>query len=213
MLAIFDCDGVLVDSEPLSNRALAETLTALGLPTTTEQSIERYTGRSWSSCVALIEQRLGGPAPAELAPRYRARMRELFERGLRPVAGISAALDALAAPRCVASSGEHEKIRFTLGMCGLRSHFPDGRIFSATDVAHGKPAPDLFLHAAATLGHEPAECVVIEDSPLGVAAARAAGMRVLGYAERTPAAKLAEADAVFDSMAELPELLATSTSA
>jgi HAD superfamily hydrolase (TIGR01509 family) len=208
MLVILDCDGVLVDSEPISNRILAERLTAIGLPTTTEASIRDYMGRSWATCAALIEQRLGRPLPDGFADGYHEELFAALRRDVRPVAGIEAALDAISAPMCVASSGAHEKIRTSLGTTGLLARF-DGRIFSATDVEHGKPAPDLFLHAAAAMGHEPADCVVVEDAPAGVAAGRAAGMTVLGYAALTPASELAGAT-VFRSMAELPALLSGS---
>ena len=205
MLVIFDCDGVLVDSEPLSNRILAERLTAVGLPTTTEGSIRDYMGRSWASCEALIERRLGRPLPEGFADDYHEELYAALRRDVEPVAGVVAALDAIAVPVCVASSGSHEKIRTSLGTTGLLERF-EGRIFSATDVAHGKPAPDLFLHAAATMGFAPEDCVVVEDAPAGVAAGRAAGMTVLGYAALTPPEAL-EGASVFGSMAELPALL------
>ena len=205
MLVIFDCDGVLVDSEPISNRILAERLSAIGLPTTTEESIRDYMGRSWASCESLIEQRLGRPLPEDFADGYHEELYAALRSEVEPVAGVVAALDAIAAPVCVASSGSHEKIRTSLGTTGLLARF-EGRIFSATDVEHGKPAPDLFLHAATAMGHEPADCVVVEDSPAGVAAGRAAGMTVLGYAALTPRAEL-EGARVFASMAELPALL------
>jgi HAD superfamily hydrolase (TIGR01509 family) len=205
MLVIFDCDGVLVDSEPISNRILAERLTAIGLPTTTEESIRDYMGRSWASCEALIEQRLGRPLPEGFADGYHEELYAALRSRVEPVAGVVAALDAIAAPVCVASSGSHEKIRTSLGTTGLLERF-EGRIFSATDVEHGKPAPDLFLHAAAAMGFAPADCVVVEDAPAGVAAARAAGMTVLGYAALTPPEAL-EGATVFGSMAELPALL------
>lgn len=203
MLAIFDCDGVLVDSEPLSNAALAEALTAIGRPHTPEQCVEKFMGRSWASCLEIL-----GGVPAGFAEDYRSRMFESFSSSLVAVAGVDVALAALAdgVSTCVASSGSHDKIRFTLGLTGLWERF-DGRIFSAVDVERGKPAPDLFLFAAASLGFAAEECVVVEDSPLGVTAARAAGMHVLGYAGRTPAVALREADVVFSSMAELPALV------
>ena len=205
MLVIFDCDGVLVDSEPLSNRLLAERLTAIGLPTTTEGSIRDYMGRSWSSCQALIEERLGRPLPDGFADGYHEELFAALRSELRPVAGVETALDAISSPTCVASSGAHEKIRTSLAATGLLERF-EGRIFSATEVEHGKPAPDLFLHAAAAMGFAPADCVVVEDAPAGVAAGRAAGMRVLGYAALTPPGAL-EGARVFSSMDELPALL------
>ena len=202
MLVIFDCDGVLVDSEPLSNRILAERLTAAGLPTTAEESMRDYMGRSWSAVVASAEQRLGRALPASFAERYHEELFAAFARELRAVDGVRAALDAIRLPSCVASSGSHERIRAALTAAGLLERF-DGRIFSAADVEHGKPAPDLFLHAAARMGFEPGDCLVGEDSPAGVAAGRAAGMTVLGYVALGPL----EGVPTFASMAQLPALI------
>jgi HAD superfamily hydrolase (TIGR01509 family) len=204
-LVIFDCDGVLVDSEPLSNRILAERLTALGLPTTTEQSIQDYMGRSWKTDQEIIEGRLGRPLPDGWVDAYHAEVIAAFATELRPVEGIAAALDAIAEPWCVASSSAHPRIRAALSACGLLERFA-GRIFSATDVEHGKPAPDLFLHAAATMGVEPGRCVVVEDAPAGVQAGLAAGMTVLGYAGLTRPEQL-DGARIFGSMAELPALI------
>ena len=205
MLVIFDCDGVLVDSEPISNRILARELTAIGLPTSTEDSMRDYMGRSWASCTAIVEERLGRALPPGFAAGYHAAVFAAFETSLEPVAGIEEALDRITLPCCVASSGAHERIRAALGVTGLLERFEE-RIFSATDVEHGKPAPDLFLHAAARMGFEPRDCVVVEDAPAGVQAGRAAGMTVLGYAGRTPAAQL-EGARTFAAMAELPGLV------
>ncbi|CAA9503324.1 MAG: Putative phosphatase YieH [uncultured Solirubrobacteraceae bacterium] len=207
-LVIFDCDGVLVDSEPISNRVLAEHLTAIGLPTTTEESMDRYMGGSLESVLDDVQRRLGRPAPEGFVARYRADSYRAFASELRAVEGIEAVLDALdGTPTCVASSGEHEKLRRTLGQTGLLPRF-EGRIFSATEVAHGKPAPDLFLHAAAVMGADPARCAVVEDAPVGVQAALAAGVAVFAYAGRTPPHRLAgDGVRVFGAMAELPVLL------
>jgi HAD superfamily hydrolase (TIGR01509 family) len=206
VLVILDCDGVLVDSEPLSNGALAEALTAAGHPIDAEETTALFMGRAWASCEAIMRERFGR-VPEGLHEDYLVRMTAAFEAGLRPVPGIEAALDALdGTPTCVASSGRHEKMRHSLGITGLLPRF-EGRIFSATEVANGKPAPDLFLHAARSMGFAPQDCVVVEDSPVGVAAARAGGIRVLGYAGRTDPAALAAADAVFADMAELPRLI------
>jgi HAD superfamily hydrolase (TIGR01509 family) len=205
MLVIFDCDGVLVDSEPLSNQALADALTAAGHPMTTEETTATFMGRSWMSCEEIIRARFGA-VPPELDADYRRRVAEAFETHLRPVPGVIEALDAIDRPTCVASSGPHEKMRHSLGLTGLYDRFA-GRIFSAYDVGRGKPAPDLFLHAAAAMGFDPADCTVVEDSPVGVQAGRAAGMRVLGYAGRTNRAALAEADEVFADMADLAALI------
>src|SRR3954452_15322800 len=141
-LVIFDCDGVHVDSEPISNRILAERLTAIGLPTTMEDSIRDYMGRSWKSDQELIERRLGRPLPDGWVDAYHAEVLEAFERELQPVDGIAAALDAIELPSCVASSSTHPRIRAALRATGLLDRF-EGRIFSSIDVDHGKPAPDL----------------------------------------------------------------------
>ena len=205
---IFDCDGVLVDSEPLSNAALAGALTEVGLPTSAAEATARYRGRSWASVEEDVARRAGGEVPDGLRERYRAAMFAAFERELRAVPGVKAALDAIDLPACVASSGEREKMEFTLGRTGLLPRF-SGRLFSATEVGRGKPAPDLFLHAAERLGWDPGACAVVEDSPVGVAAGAAAGMCVFGYARETDAEELAAAGATpFADMAELPGLLA-----
>jgi HAD superfamily hydrolase (TIGR01509 family) len=205
---IFDCDGVLVDSELLSARAMSEAMGAIGLEVSPEECLRELLGRSLAYSVEYAGRRLGRPAPASFADDYRRRLYGLFRAELRPVAGVTQALDAIGLPRCVASSGEHERIRVALEATGLLDRF-DGRIFSATDVARGKPAPDLFLHAAAQMGWEPRHCAVVEDSPIGVEAGRAAGMAVLAYAAATGAEALAaRGGEVFASMAELPELIA-----
>jgi HAD superfamily hydrolase (TIGR01509 family) len=206
-LVIFDCDGVLVDSETISNQALASVLEDIGLPMGYEETRRAFIGRSMQSCLEIIERRLGAPVPEDFVSRYYARMFAAFERDLRPVPGVAEVLDGLEAPFCVASSGSHEKIRKTLGVTGLLPRF-EGRIFSATEVERGKPAPDLFLHAARAMGADPYACAVVEDSVLGVEAGVAAGMRVLGYAAASDPGALASAGArVFQDMAELPVLL------
>jgi HAD superfamily hydrolase (TIGR01509 family) len=205
---IFDCDGVLVDTEGAANRVLAELLTGEGLPTTAEDSMRTYMGRSWASCMALAAEQLGRDLPADLHDRYTAGVRAAWAERLDPIPGIVEALDRIDLPACVASSGEHERMRFTLGRTGLYERFA-GRIFSATEVEHGKPAPDLFLHAARGMGFDPATTVVVEDTVPGVRAGRAAGMRVLGFARHTAASELAAAGAEpFGDMRRLPELLA-----
>jgi HAD superfamily hydrolase (TIGR01509 family) len=183
---------------------LAGLLTEIGLPMTPEESVDAFMGRSWKSVLAWAEQR-GAPLPEGFRRRYLDAMFAAFEEELQPVPGIVAALDAITLPNCVASSASIEKMRFTLGHTGLWDRF-EGRIFSATEVEHGKPAPDLFLHAAASMGWEPPDCAVVEDSPAGVEAALAAGMVVFGYAGTTPAERL-DGARVFTDMAELPALL------
>jgi len=209
VLVVFDCDGVLVDSEPLSNAALAQALTAHGMPITPQRATDEFMGRSWTSCEAHVFELFGRPAPPGLQADYEAARDAAFRDGLTAVPGAASAIDRVEAAghaTCVASSGDHAKMAFTLGMTGLLDRFA-GRIFSATEVERGKPAPDLFLHAAARMGFAPADCVVVEDSPLGVQAARTAGMRVVGFAGRTPAGRLAAADVVVGSMAAIPRAL------
>jgi HAD superfamily hydrolase (TIGR01509 family) len=183
---------------------LAGLLTEIGLAMTPAQSIEAFMGRSWKTVLAWAAER-GAPLPEGFRRRYLDAMFAAFEKELRPVPGVIAALDAITLPNCVASSASVEKMRFTLGHTGLWDRF-EGRIFSATEVEHGKPAPDLFLHAAASMGWEPADCAVVEDSPAGVEAGLSAGMTVFGYAGTTPASRLGDAH-VFTDMAELPALL------
>jgi HAD superfamily hydrolase (TIGR01509 family) len=208
-LVIFDCDGVLVDSERISVRIDVQMLAELGWPLTEAEVIERFVGRSEEYMIGQVEAQLGRRLDAGWEAPFRHLYREAFEAELEPVAGIVAALDAIADPTCVASSSSHERLRHTLGLTGLLERF-DGRIFSAEEVEHGKPAPDLFLHAAATIGADPARCAVVEDSRHGVDAARAAGMWVFAYAGGvTSAERLAgPGTVVFSEMHELPALLA-----
>jgi HAD superfamily hydrolase (TIGR01509 family) len=205
-LVIFDNDGVLVDSEEMANTVLSTLLTELGHPTTPAESVERYLGGSIGRVRTAIEATSPEPLPADFEHRYEDEVLARFERELRAVTGVKEALDAVTAPVCVASSGSHERIRLSLTRVGLIDRF-DGHLFSSSDVAHGKPAPDLFLHAAAVMGATPTRVAVIEDSPLGVEAANAAGMTVLAYSALTPEARLAGAAVRFDDMADLPGLL------
>ena len=208
-LVIFDCDGVLVDSERIAVRVEAEYLAELGWPLTQAEIIERFMGRTTEYMDEAIEARLAGRLPGDWKDQFSRRYREAFAADLRPVDGILEALDQITIPTCVASSGSHDKLRFTLGHTGLYERF-EGRIFSGYEVANSKPAPDLFLHAAARMGAEPARCAVVEDTRYGVEAARAAGMRAFGYAGGvTPPEHLeGHATVVFQDMRELPRLLA-----
>lgn len=207
-LVIFDCDGVLVDSEPVANRIFAEALAELGLVTSYEEVCEEFIGLTLTRCVEIVERRLGRAVPGDFVERLQRRTFDAFRRELRAVRGVADALTRIEAPVCVASSGEHEKMRLTLGLTGLLPRF-DGRLFSASEVERGKPHPDLFLHVAERMGAAPDRCAVVEDSLPGVLAARAAGMRVYGYVERSDAGRLQAAGAiVFDDMARLPGLLA-----
>ncbi|MER6138230.1 HAD family hydrolase [Streptomyces sp. NPDC001815] len=209
-LVIFDNDGVLVDSEPISNTLLAAYLTELGHPTSYEECLRDYMGAAMHRVHDMVEERTGERLPADFDDVFHGRVFAAFERELEPVTGAVEVLEKLAAdgvPYCVASSGSHERIRVGHRKTGLDRWFDDGRIFSSQDVGRGKPAPDLFLHAAGRMGVSPEKCLVIEDSPLGVRAAVAAGMDVYGFTAMTPAERLVGADRLFGQMSELMGLL------
>lgn len=208
-LTIFDCDGVLVDSERIAIRIDAVVLADLGWPLSEAEIIERFVGRSEEHMVREIEAQLGRRLPANWEAAYQDLYVTAFERELRAVEGVVDALDRITSPTCVASSGSHAKIERSLRRTDLYGRF-EGRIFSASEVANGKPAPDLFLHAAARLGVPPARCAVVEDSRYGVEAARAAGMAAFGYAGGvTPGHRLeGPRTVVFSDMRRLPDLLA-----
>ncbi|MBW5482187.1 HAD family hydrolase [Streptomyces bambusae] len=208
-LVIFDCDGVLVDSERIAVRVQVALGAELGWPLTEDEVVARFLGRSHAAIREQIAERLGRDTAAVWAERFEQLHRESVDAGLAPVDGLLDALDEITLPTCVASSGTHEKMRHTLGRTGLYQRF-EGRIYSATEVGRGKPAPDVFLYAAERMGVAPEACVVVEDSGPGVQAARAAGMRAFGYAGGlTPAEQLEGRDTVvFHDMRELPDLLA-----
>jgi HAD superfamily hydrolase (TIGR01509 family) len=206
-LVIFDCDGVLVDSEELQIRALLDVAAPLGFEMPLETAVERFRGAKMADVVNAIEGRIGVATPVDFVADVRAHQAEVFARELRAVDGIHDALGRLPVPRCVASSGPLEKIRNSLTITGLLDAFED-RIFSAYEIGHWKPEPDLFLHAAERMGANPKDSVVVEDSVLGVQAGVAAGMRVLGFAEGARAVALAAAGAeVFGAMRHLPALV------
>lgn len=206
-LVIFDCDGVLVDSEPIANVVLAEMLNGLGLAVTLEDMYRDFMGRSMSTCLQIVEARLGKPPPQGFVAELKRRTAAALADGLKPVAGIEEVLDKISIPCCVASSGDHEKMHLTLGLTGLLDRF-NGKLFSVTEVARGKPYPDVFLHAAARMGAKPALTAVVEDTEVGVRAGVAAGMTVFGFSGLSDPGKLADAGAiVFNSMRQLPELL------
>ncbi|MFE3827477.1 HAD family hydrolase [Streptomyces sp. NPDC059092] len=232
-LVIFDNDGVLVDSERLSNTILAGYLTELGHPTSYEDSLRDFMGAAVHRVHDLVQERTGQRLPADFDEVLHARVFAAFERELTPVDGVVEVIEKLAAggvPYCLASSGSHERIRVGHRKTGLDRLFPhsngngngsgegggagedgtDNVVFSAQDVGRGKPAPDLFLHAAARMGVAPERCAVVEDSPLGVQAAQSAGMDVYAFTAMTPARKLPGATGYFAKMAELPGLLARS---
>jgi HAD superfamily hydrolase (TIGR01509 family) len=209
-LVIFDCDGVLIDSERLAVRTEAAILSTLGWPLTEADIVERFVGRSAAYMRGAIAQQLGRSVNWEA--EFESRYRDVFERELVPVPGVIDALEQLEQTgtlMCVASSGSHDKMGFTLGLTGLLDRF-EGRIFSADEVENGKPAHDVFLHAAEKMGVPPDRCAVVEDSVSGVTAALAAQMAVFAFAGGvTGASSLSLGSVVvFDDMRALPGLLA-----
>jgi HAD superfamily hydrolase (TIGR01509 family) len=207
-LIIFDCDGVVVDSERIVHAVFNEFIAELGFTSTAEIN-ELFLGRTLADCLRIVAERTGRAAPEGALERYRERRDRVLREQVQAVEGVRAVLEGLRIPYCIASSGDHAKMRATLGATGLLPLFA-GKVFSATDVVNGKPAPDVFLFAAAKMGAAPERTAVIEDSINGVIAARAAGMTVFGYADLIAAPRLdaAGAHATFTRMSELPALLA-----
>lgn len=211
-LVIFDCDGVLVDSEQLANTVLAREISRVGLPTTLEESIERYNGLTMDHVIHKIEAALGCDLPVGWLDEVRRQEWADFREKLRAVEGVEEVIqlvNAAGLAKCVASSGPHEKMDITLSVTGLKAYF-EGAIYSASEVPRGKPYPDIFLYAAEKMNHHPKHCIVIEDSVNGVKAGIAAGMRVLAYAGDEYSNPQALQDAggeVFLTMSDVPTLL------
>lgn len=209
-LIIFDCDGVLVDSEPIAERVFPQVLAEEGFEVSLDDARSWFTGYSLQTCLKRVAELFGRPVPGDLGQKYYDRLFEEFRKSLQPVPGIAEALNAIPYPICVASSGAHEKMQVSLDVTGLLPRFA-GRIFSAHDVARGKPAPDLFVHAAQQCNANPRRCAVVEDSIPGVTAGSAAGMTVFGFItpfnESLTDTFLNSGAVIFSSMKELPELL------
>jgi HAD superfamily hydrolase (TIGR01509 family) len=216
-LVIFDLDGVLVDSERISSRVTAAALREAGLEISAAEVCDRFLGVSTPDMLQALEVEHGCRLPESFRESLRERVLHAFERDLEPVPGVPALLDALAPKRCVASSSHPDRIRRSLGVTGLLDRLAP-HLFSATMVDRGKPAPDLFLLAAAKMATEPTRCLVVEDSEVGVRAGKAAGMSVFGFAgashvdaaRHVPQLQAAGADAVFTEMAALTDLLGRS---
>ena len=215
-LIIFDFDGVVADSELVANQVLAKGLTAIGMPTTLQQAIDRYMGKRWRDCQAAIEAHHGAPLPEGFIEAQRLAVIDQLKRGMTAVPGVEAFIDRFAeVPRCIASSSTQEWIGASLEHMGLAHRFEHR--FSGHDIARGKPHPDLFLLAASTLRVPPEACVVIEDSVSGVLAGRAAGMLTIGllagghitggHAERLKAAGADHVVASYDAVAAIVEPL------
>ncbi len=210
-LVIFDCDGVLVDSEVISNAVLARALTEQGIPTTLVEARRDYQGLLLADIDTRAQAKLGRPLAKDWLERYEHDRAAVFRRELRAVRGVAEAVERIKAAGllvCVASQGKLEKTRLSLSLTRLDALFPKEALFSAYSVARGKPHPDLFLHAAATMAVEPSRCTVVEDTPSGVTAAISAGMRALGYTADSDEAALRQAGAeTFSTLEELPAML------
>ena len=208
-LVIFDCDGVLIDSEPIANRIFREQLEVAGLSMELQDVMRTFVGKTRDGCIELAGRMLGRPLPEDFGAKWDAALYAALQRDVKPVAGIPELLGSLALPYCVASNGERVRMTLALRAAGLMP-LVAGRLFTASEVTHPKPAPDLFLHAAKSMGVEPARCAVIEDTPTGVKAGVAAGMKVFGYAaaaHANEAAMRAAGATIFHDMDEVPSLL------
>lgn len=218
-LVIFDCDGVLVDSEPIAFAVLREMLADAGLTFSESWAYENFLGKSMAAITAMIAREHDLELDEAALAAMRKRLYERFEAELEPVPGIDTLLSDFPFARCVASSSQVERIRLCLNRTGLIGFF-EPNIFSASMVPNGKPAPDLFLHAARSMGYAPRNCIVVEDSPAGIRAAKAAGMTVFAFTGAShaiasnlrPLVESLKPAAIFDDMAQLPGLIAASGS-
>lgn len=202
---IFDLDGTLVDSEGLCNQAFLDLLPQLS--DTVESLTQRYRGKKLTNILADIEGRLCRKLPDEFEQHYRQRVAELFSRELKPMPGVLEMLEATSFPKCIASSGPPLKIRQALQVSGLAPHFGDS-IFSSYEVGSWKPAPGLFQYAANAMGFMPSQCVVVEDSEVGIEAASAAGMKAFQYVRNGEISSCRAGGRMpFDNMLQLPQLL------
>ncbi|MDM9384085.1 HAD family hydrolase [Chlorogloeopsis sp. ULAP01] len=207
-LVIFDCDGVLVDSEQIVNRIFAEMLTEVGFSITYAEMTQQFTGKSLETCLEIIEQTYNKPLPKNFVERCRKREIAALQQELQPISGITEILKQITLPKCVASNSSHRHIQLVLKLTGLLHHF-HGKLYSANDVLRPKPFPDVYLYAAEQMKTNPEHCAVIEDSVPGVQAGCAAGMTVFGYAQLSDRTALAAAGAkiVFNDMRQLSQLL------
>jgi HAD superfamily hydrolase (TIGR01509 family) len=201
-LIIFDCDGVLVDSEALENQLLVDMAERHGLRVNADEAHLEFVGRKLADCVRHMERVAGRNLPDTFIEDYRKQLKVIVERELKPIAGVREALELIAVLKCVASNGPRNKIEQALRVTGLQKFF-EGRLFCAYDVSAWKPEPDLFLHAAKMMGVPPEACTVIEDSRLGVQAALAAGMRVVAY---EPTGGVVPGTITIKSMDQLPRM-------
>ncbi len=213
-LIIFDCDGVLVNSEPIVNRIFAETLTEGGFTITYEEVTQQFIGKSLATCLEIIKKTYGRSVPAKLLERCKEREIVALQQELQATEGIAAVLEQITLPRCVASNSSPRHIQFVLQLTALLHQF-DGKLYRSHHVERPKPFPDVYLYAASQMGKTPENCLVIEDSVTGVQAASTARMQVFGYASRSNQGNSSHHDAliaagaklVFEDMYQLPSLL------
>lgn len=206
---IFDCDGVLVDSEVIGVRVLLDMASEYGVTMDLQEAVEEFSGIRLREGIKMLQQKAKSPFPEDFEQAFRKRSYEVFKTEMRPVNGIKTVLDSLTMPFCVASSGPVEKMKLNLTITGLLPYFEEGnRIFSGYDINSWKPDPGIFLYAARQMGFSPAECVVIEDSKAGVIAAQKGGFKVYGYAKPFNGDELRnEGATIFYEMTELLHLL------
>ena len=193
---IFDCDGTLVDSEPITNDVLVEYAGEFGLAMSGEEAFGLFVGRDMPGIVTVLESRLGRKLPDHFCDEFRSRQAVALRDKLKAIDGAHEMLDAMTKRFCVASNAPQEKIQINLSVTGLDAHFIPDLTFSAYDIQVWKPEPDLFLHAADKMKSTPASCVVIEDSPAGIEAGLAAGMQVIGYSSHDDTSGLAKAHGI-----------------
>lgn len=208
-LVIFDCDGVLVDSEPILNRVFVEILTEAGFDITHEEADQKFVGKSFATCLEIIEKSYGRPLPNQWFDICRERGISALQQELQSISGVAATLGEIKLPKCVASNSSPRHIHMVLELTSLKHHF-EGNLYSCHDVNRPKPFPDVYLHAASQMGKTPEQCVVIEDSVTGVKAGFAAGMKVLAYSPLSLEREdliAAGAHLVFADMLQLPSLL------
>lgn len=208
-LVIFDCDGVLVDSEPLANQVYVHMLGEYGYDVNSEEYLREFSGAAVFKRLEITSQKLIWTPPENFVAVFQKRLSVLTEKELKPVPDIHELIDSLSVPICIASNGSREEIMLRLKIARLTEYF-ENSIFSGLEVPHPKPAPDVFLAAAGAFNVHPARCIVVEDSVPGVMAAVRAGMRVYGHAALTPGESLREAGAIpFANMIELKDILAS----
>lgn len=206
-LIIFDCDGVLVDSEPLSNQVIAEILCEIGIPMTTKEAISLFAGGSLKRVSDFVFSKTGQALSPEYVAIYRQRSFALFREALQPIPGVREAIENIPFSKCVASNGPLQKMQLNLGITGLAGYFGE-YLFSAYEVGYWKPDPRLFLHAAEKMGFRPSDCIVIEDSIHGVRAAKSAGIKVLGFSNPAHEDQLKSEDIpLFHTMTDLADIL------